>query len=505
MASIKDLLPTITFGKSQPPAIVERIQPTLEIRSQDDSIEKKSISLLAAMGDFGISFADYLGGTNGDLRALEAIRLYKNCTPFYQAVSMRAEGFSSIPIRVWDKKAKVFLDNHPILALLERPNPQQSKTAFLKAFSSFYDIAGESFFMITGDRGKEPVEIYIPKPQEVLIQASPKASKLGAAGQYYWYSTYFSEIYYLSETDELGGMYRYWNREESREFAQIKEFDPMSSVNCLRGMPKAAPLWLQIQQFILADTNNKSVLSRGARPSVAWVSRLDEPLTDSQFQRWKDQVSSYEGALNAGRQVLVDNVEPKIISTTNKDMEFSQNRKTVREDIFSAYGIPLSMISAESMTMDNLKVSGLLLWENAILPLADNLLDELSRILLPRYKGSENLVLAYNPIDIQALKARAIAETSELQKTSILTDNELRTRVGYEELTDGDSVWKLAGSLPAESDKFTGDNLKKPDAGSKERQLQAFRDHCKTITRKDGSRVFSDVEVETMAREQGLL
>lgn len=501
--ALKDLIP---FGKASPPAVVERIQPTLEMRSQDDAVVgKKSFSLVAAMGDFGQSFADYLGGTNGDLRALEAVRLYKNCTPFYQAVSMRAEAFSSLPIRVWDKKAKVFLDKHPILDLLERPNPQQSRTAFLKAYSSFYDITGESFFMITGEERREPLEIYIPKPQEVIIQASPKANKLGAAGTYYWYTTFFNEIYYLSETNEAGGMYRYFNKDGTREFAQVKEFDPMASINCLRGMPKAAPLWLQIQQFILADTNNRSVLSRGARPSVAWVSKLDEPLTDEQFIRWKEQVSSYEGALNAGRQVLVDNVEPKVISTTNKDMEFSQNRKTVREDIFSAYGIPLSMISSESMTMDNLKVSGTQFWENAVLPLSDNLLDELSRILFPRYKNSESLVLAYNPIDIPALKVRAISQMSELQKTSTLTDNELRTLVGYEELTDGDSVWKLAGAMPAEADKFTGDNLQKPDKGSKERQLKAFQDHCKTITRKDGSRVFSDAEVDTMAREQGLM
>src|SRR6478609_5959702 len=108
--AFKDYLPTVTFGKQQSPAIIERITPTITSEDKglpavidNDSgqvIEKKSLSLLAAMGDFGMSFADYLGGTNGDLRALEAIRLYKNCTPFFQAVSMRAEAFSSIPIRV---------------------------------------------------------------------------------------------------------------------------------------------------------------------------------------------------------------------------------------------------------------------------------------------------------------------------------------------------------------------------------------------------------------------
>jgi len=464
--------------------------------------EKKGISIVADYSGADVSFADYLGGSNGDLRALESCRLYKACTPFYQSVSMRAEAFSSIPVRVYDKKSKAFIDKHPILDLLNNPNPQQSATALLKALSSFYDITGEAFVMVTGER--EPLEIYTAKPQEVIIEASNKPDKLGAAGVYYWYSTYFNDVFYLSES-ELGGRYRYYSRSGDREIAQIKEFNPLSSVNSLRGMPRAAPLWLQIQQFILADTNNRSVLSRGARPSVAWVSKLDEPLTDTQYQRWKEQVQSYEGALNAGRQVLVDNAEPKVLSTTNKDMEFSLNRKTVREDIFSTYGIPLSMISSESMTMDNLKVSGVLFYENSVLPHADNLLDELTRVLMPRYKGSENLCLSYNPIDISALKGRAIDETKSLQIAQILTDNELRTRVGYEELSDGDTLWKPAGMLPAQSDRFTSDNLQAPDNAEKARSLKAFVDHCKEVVRKDGSRVFSDVEVEVMARNQGLM
>lgn len=474
-------------------------------RSPDPvSFEKKSYPGLG-YSDLPFSFADYLGsGLNGDLRAIEAVRLYRQCTPFFQSVSMRAEAFSSLPLRVYDKKTKTFLEAHPILDLLNKPNPQDSRTSFLKAYSSFYDITGEAFFMVTGDKGREPLEIYVAKPQEVTIQASTDPYNLGAAGVYYWQSTYFSEIYSLDKSNELGGSYRYWNREGSREFAQIKDFNPLASVNCLRGLPKAAPLWLQIQQFILADTNNKSVLSRGARPSVAWVSKLDEPLTDEQFQRWKEQVQSYEGAINAGRQVLVDNVEPKIISTTNKDMEFANNRKVVRDDIFSAYGIPLSAISSESMTMDNLKVSGLLFYENAVLPMADNLLDELTRLLMPRYKNSEDLCLAYNPIDIPALKARAIGETIELQKGSILTDNELRSRVGYETIEGGDSIYKPAGLVPAESDGFTSDNLTTPDNAEKARSLENFREHCKTIVRPDGSRVFSDPEVEVMARGYGL-
>ncbi len=449
-------------------------------------------------------FIDFLGGVNGagDLRALEAARLYKKCTPFFQSVSMISAAFSSVPIRVYDKKNKVFIDDHPILDLLSKPNPEQSGSEFLKTYSSFFNIAGESFLIATGDQGREPLELFAARPQDVLINASNNPGDFGAAGDYVWSTGFFSERYKLSDS-ELGGSFRYWNKSNDRELWQAREFNPTGSSNNLRGLSKATPLWPEIQQFILANTNNQSVLSKGARPSIAWVSQLDEPLTDDQYERWKEQVVSYEGALNAGRQILVDNVKPEVVSTTNKDMEFSENRKTVRQDIFSCFNIPLALISAESMTLDNLKTSTLLFWDMAVLPHADDLLDELTLFLMPRYKDSENFVLSYNKIDIQALKEQAIDEVITISKAAILTDNELRTRVGYEEVEGGDSVFKPGNLLPALMDRFTGDNLQDPD--NAEKALEDYRNHCKAIVRDNGDRVFSDVEVDLMAKEYGLL
>lgn len=444
------------------------------------------------------SFAPYQyadgisSGFNAKVGAREAVRLYEQCTPFFQAVNMRAEAFSSIPIRVYDKNQKVFIDEHPILDLLNQPNPASTQTNFLKAYSSYVDITGEAYLVATGDMGREPLELMNAKPQCVDVGVIQGLYSVPTC--YNWSTTTFYEQYLLSKTDELGGHFRYWNRDQNRSMWQVKEFNPNS--DSLRGVSKASPLWLQIQQFIAADTNNFSVLQRGGRPSLAWVWQHETPMTDEQFERWKEQVTAYEGAMNAGRQVAVDNMKPENLSQSNVDMQFAENRKTVREDIFSVYQIPLSMVSADTMTMDNLKVSALLFWDNAVLPHADNLLDELTRFLMPRYKNSENLILTYNPIDIQALKTRTIAETLDLKQSLILTDNELRTRVGYEEIEGGDVIFKPMSSIPAGMDRYTGDNLGKPD--NAEKSKDAFYDHCKSMLTADGKPVFSDVEIDLM-------
>lgn len=465
-------------------------------RKKAPEVEKKSYS---EQGYPPFAFAEYLGANaNGDLRALEAVRLYKRCTPLYQAVNMRAEAFSSIQPRVWDEANKEWVDDHPVLDLLKNPNPAQSNAYFMKSVSSFADIAGEFFVIAAGNKGSEPLELYAAKPQNITITESQRPGDYGAAGRISWQSNVAGEIYTLDREfgGEIGGSFRYWNREENREIWQAKDFNP--SNDSLRGLPKAAPLWLQIQQFIEADTNNYSVLKRGARPSVVWVWSGEGEMTDEQFQRWKEQATGYEGAINAGKQVLGENIKPEVVSISNKDMEFAQNRKVVREDIFSAYQIPLSLVSSETMTMDNLKTGTLLFWDGSVLPHADNIYNELTRLLMPRYDNSENLRITYNPIDIEALKERAIARALDMQKTKAVKDDELRAIMGLDEYEGGDVVYKPISDQPA------GTQPGGMGSESVQMGLDSFRRHMKTILKTDGSRAFSDVEIELEAESQGL-
>ncbi len=458
----------------------------------------------------GTSFYSFLAGAGyGDIRALETIRWYKRCMPFFRAVEMRAEAFSSIPIKVREKTTKKYVDSHPILELLGdagKPNPQESIIDFKKAYSTWRDMTGESFLVATGFKGSEPLTVSNAKVQDMTIGTTNSriSGMFEVPGTYSWNTTYFTEKFFIDPV-VFGGSFRWWNRDDDKEIWQSGDFNPTAGSANFRGLSKASPISYEIQQYIEGNVNNLSVLSRGARPSVAWVSQLDEPMTDDQYKRWKEQVMSYEGAVNAGKQVLVDAVEPKVISTTNKDMEFSELKKSVRTDIFVQYAIPLALVSPEQMTLDNLKTSSIQLFDLSVLPHTDNLLDQMTQFLMPRYPNSENLELSYNPLDIEPLKERAINQTSELGKMMILTDNELRTRIGYEEVEGGNSVWKSTATAPAESDVFTTDNLQVPRTGNKESVYQDFVKHMQGQTLANGDRAFTDIEIDVYAKDYGLI
>lgn len=458
--------------------------------------------------DIPFSFAGYLQ-QNGQsqLLASETIRMYKECSPFFNAVNKRAEAFSSIPPRVYDTASEEFIDDHPVLDLLKKPNPIGSQTAFMKAYSSFFDITGDSFLIATGDKGDEPLELFVARPQDFSTESSSQIGSIGYPRKYTMTTSGGTCSFYLDD-DELGGSFRYWNLQKEQELWHIMDFNPMQSNVNFRGLSKAAPLWLQIQQFIDADTNNWSILKRGGRPSLAWVWKHNEPMTDDQYQRWAEQVNAYEGAINAGRQLLLDNMELQDFGVSNRDMQFKENRQSVKEDIYTIYGIPLALISSESMTMDNLKISMQLFFDDAVLPLADNLFDELTRFLMPRYPDSENLVITYNTNDIVPIRERLLDQTIKEAGLNVQTDNEIRASIGYEGVDGGDVIWKPSNLLPAESDRFTDDNLDEPDITApndkaRRKARERFIAELKVLRDSEGKRMWTDAQIKNIADKQG--
>lgn len=436
------------------------------------------------------AFVDFLaGGFNGDLMAYEAMRLYRKCTPFYQAVNMRAGSGSSVPVNVTDTSGEIVMQ-HPILSLLNKPNPMQSWSGFVRAALTSFDVCGEAFFVVTMDSKKIPLEIYTVRAQDVTASSDDR-SMVGVVSSWRWQTSVGSETFYLS-SDETGGSYRYLNSAGDRELWQWADYNPDAAAGNYRGLSRATPLWLQIQQFIEADNNNYSVLMRGARPSVAWTWQHDQPMTDDQYERWKEQVKAYEGSQNAGRQVLVDNLKPEVISVSNRDMEFAANRKTVRSDIFSAYGIPLALVNADSMTMDNLKVSNVLLYDNAVLPLLNDFYAELSALLLPRYRDSVGYAIGYDASSVPALQLRVVDSVYQQSRIGVLTDNELRTQLGYESVLGGDVIYKPSSSVPVGEDVNTDDNV--------EEQRKRFIAHMREVKNADGGRAFSDEYITASCR-----
>ncbi|MNE72644.1 hypothetical protein D3C80_1686030 [compost metagenome] len=101
------------------------------------------------------------------------------------------------------------------------------------------------------------------------------------------------------------------------------------------------------------------------------------------------------------------------------------------------------------------------LYDRAVLPLADVLLDGLGRFLLPRYGiDPSRACITFNPESIDALVARRVDMLLARQKLAVETINELRAQLPNREPIEGDDVLYQPSTLvPVGTDLFTDDNV----------------------------------------------
>tara|TARA_Y100000310_G_scaffold320268_1_gene376539 strand:+ start:1482 stop:2936 length:1455 start_codon:yes stop_codon:yes gene_type:complete len=477
-----------------------------EVKNNDAPLEQKS------SGSYGtqISFPEFLANSgNYDLSAYASIRLYEEAMPLFNAIDMRAEAFSQIPIRLYDKSKKEFVDSHPVLDLLAAPNADTSQMELLHGFASFYDITGDAFLAATGRVNNPPLELIGVSPSHTAFGAASNSWGIMNVSNYIEITNnQFTNKKFLAEDD--AGRLRYINQAQNMELWHSRTFNPRKSSGVFRGMSRAKPLWYEIQEYIAGNKNNLSMLKRGTRLSMAWVNTGDTELSPTQYERMQQEAQKYSGDTNAGGTPILDGMDVKTIQQTNRDMEFGKLQDSMLARISNTYRIPLALLLDSTMSYNNLETSIVQLYDTSVLPLAKRLYCELTRFLLPRYKNSENLEFRYNENDIPAVRARIIDTTKRQQEVGVNTVDELRDLLGDEPLGgEADNVFISSTMVPLTMAATpTPEQPANPPEEEIEEERSSFDIFYSTLSKAlddDGNRVYSESEIIDIATRKGLL
>ncbi len=347
------------------------------------------------------------------------------------------------------------------LTLLKNPNADVTGNEFLYQLSSYLDITGDCFILATGRLDAPPIELIIIPPQNITFSSGDERFNLLSVPQSITVNSALGVSRVFTATED-GPHIRYING-DMQELWHIRSFSPFRNQNSFWGMSPAQPLFLELQQYIDGNINNLSLLRNGSRPSLAWVNKRPEPLTDEQWETIREQAEKYSSSANAGGTPVLDGMEIQTYSLTNTDMQFKDLQQSVFSRINNVYGIPLAKLLDSVMTLSNLETSTLQLYDDAIIPLSSYVYAELTNFLMHRYPDSENKIFQFNPNDIEALRVRSIEVTKKQGEVGVNTINELRTLLGYEALSSGgDQLWRPMGDTPVADDIFIEDNLLKP-------------------------------------------
>jgi HK97 family phage portal protein len=302
--------------------------------------------------------------------------------------------------------------DHPLIALLERPNARQSGPAFLESVFGHLLVAGNAYIEAGIIDGRVR-ELHALRPDRVKVVP-------GADG---WPEAY----------DYAVGAHSVRFRMEEGVVAPLLHVALFNPVDDHYGFSPMEAAAVAIDTHQAASHWNKALLDNAARPSGALVYSVDGAnMSDDQFQRLKSELeTSFQGAANAGRPMLLEGgLDWKPLSLTPKDMDFSEAKAAAAREVALAFGVPPLLLGLPGdNTHANYAEANRALWRQTVIPLATRLAKSLAQWLEPSFGGSIRI-----DIDLDRIEALASERESLWRRVSaaaFLDENEKREAVGY--------------------------------------------------------------------------
>jgi HK97 family phage portal protein len=339
---------------------------------------------------------------------------YVNNPIAQRAVRLIAEGAGSAPITARPA-------DHPILHLLNRPNPIQAGPDLIEVVASHLSLHGNAYIeVVLGDDGL-PVEVYALRPDRVSIEADANG----------WPTAY---LYRAGEKVERH--YAEGTRDEP-PLLHIKTFHPLDDHYGLGSLGAAAGA---IETHNAAARWNKNLLDNAARPSGALVFDPGEPgatLTAEQFARLKAEIElSFAGAANAGRPMLLEGgLKWQSLSLSPAELDFVGAKASAAREIALAFGVPPMLLGLPGdNTYANYQEANRALWRLTLIPLLNKILSALSGFFAMWWP---ELRIDIDRNAIPALSADRERLWRHVANATFLTDEEKRSMLGLQ--SDGAS------------------------------------------------------------------
>ena len=335
----------------------------------------------------------------------------------HAAIRMRATACAGIPWLLFSGDNEII--THPLLTLLEKPNRYQARSSWIAEMVSNLDIHGNNFIEgVSADRpGAPPSELYNHSSQ--YIRVVPGTDTKVAYYQY----------------DRSGKTIK-WTPEQ---MLHQKTYDP---TNDFMGMPPLSPAAISIDQNNQAKIWNLNLLKNGAR--VGGILSSKNIMADKSVQNLKKQFAEeHQGAVAAGTPIVLQgDFQWQPMTMNANDIDWAEGQKVSGREIALSFLMPPEMLGdSENKTYSNYMEARKAFYIESVLPTMDMIQDDFNWWLVPKY--GKNLRLEYNRDAIEALsenRGEVWASAIEAVKAGVLTPNEAREIMQYDDIEGGDEL-----------------------------------------------------------------
>lgn len=372
---------------------------------------------------------------------------YEENTIVFRCVDIVAQSVASIPVKLVELASngdRRDIDNHPLLDLLNRPNPVQTYEDLAFSLVAYNLITGAAFLEAFDSQSEQPVIEPSRKPPLELWTWQP-----------FRFSVYGNDLRPMPRGYAWGfegSSKKLWKVDQVTGESQMlcwKSFHPREK---LLGLSPISPAARSVDQHNAAAEWNQKMLQNNAQPPGAFV--YAETMGKEAFDRLAQQIGDhYTGPDNARQPLILEGgADYKTLAMSPVDMDWLEGKRVAAQEIAAAFGVPTQVIPIEgSQTFANYEQARLALWEDTVIPKQARLLNTLELFLFPKFGLDPSRYRLEPDLDeIPALSPRRKEKWETANSTNFLTLNEKRELVGYEKYNkpEADEILIPSNLLP---------------------------------------------------------
>ncbi len=337
----------------------------------------------------------------------------------FRAVRLIAEAASALPLVLQDAERRY--EDHPLMALVTRPNPAQGRAELFEALYSQLLLSGDGYVEAVRAEGAElPVELHVLRSDRMSVVP-------GADG---WPVGYDYTVGTRRHRFRMG--------DGPAPVLHVRSFHPTDDHYGLSPLEAAATA---IDVHNAAARWSRALLDNAARPSGAIVYRGPEgqgTMTAEQFERLQAEMEAHhQGARNAGRPMLLEGgLDWKPMGFSPSDMEFHRTKEAAARDIAIAFGVPPMLLGIPGdATYANYQEANRAFYRLTVLPLVSRVTAAVAH-WLSGFSGEE-IALRPDLDQVPALAPEREATWRRVGEASFLTQAEKRALLGLPPVMDG--------------------------------------------------------------------
>lgn len=379
------------------------------------------------------------------------------------------------------------VQGNPAIQLLNDVNPFWSSYDLMFATAAMLKLHGNAFWVIFYTKGGKPAEIWLLDPTRTFVVTS--------------------------ESSYIGG-YVYQNDQGTKiplsvdEVIHFKKFNPM---NPYRGMGTVQAAELAIDTDGQASKWQRNFFYNSAMPSG--VLTAEGTMSQDQYDRIRANWDmKFRGTSNAHKMALLEGgLKFQSLSPTSKEMEFSQSRKDLRDEILGIFRVPKSILGiTEDVNRAAAESAEYYFSKHVILPELHFIASKLNEFYLEKFNLDQSKYRFVYEDPVPQNQELAMQMRASDVNAGIMTRNEARAEIGLPPVEGGDVLLvsnlliPITGSDKQETpDKEEADEQQEEDAEeeqSEDEGTKSIKKKSKKIEKKIDKPAFIESNITAQTK-----